>query len=121
MPAMIDSDVVANSADSCCKWLVYIIEAADGSLYTGITTDLVRRWRQHASGRGARYFRGREPRSVVFVERGHDRVSASRREAAIKALTRTQKRLLIVAAQKQTAGILAELPAAKEWLETWNG
>jgi putative endonuclease len=74
---------------------VYVIEAGDGTLYTGITTDLARRWQQHASGRGARYLRGRELRAVVFAEAGHDRASASRREAAIKKLSRPEKLALI--------------------------
>lgn len=69
-----------------------MIEAEDGSLYTGITTDIARRFRQHSAGRGgARYFNGRRPRGVVFLERGHDRGSASRREAAIKQLGRAGK------------------------------
>jgi putative endonuclease len=66
------------------NWQVYIIRCSDESLYTGITTDLERRWRQHSSRRGARYFRGRAPVAVVYLERGHDRSSASRREVAIK-------------------------------------
>lgn len=78
------------------SWKVYIIEATDGSLYTGITTDVQRRWQEHcAGGRGARYFRGRAPRSLVYLEPGHDRSSASRREWSIKRLTRRQKQCLI--------------------------
>jgi putative endonuclease len=76
-------------------WLVYIIEAGDGSLYTGITTDMLRRWREHRGGRGAKYFRGRAPKALRYLERGHDRCSAGRREAAIKRLTRAQKFSLI--------------------------
>ncbi len=72
-----------------------MIEAEDGSLYTGITTDIARRFRQHSAGRGgARYFNGRRPRGVVFLERGHDRSSASRREVEIKRLDRARKREL---------------------------
>lgn len=79
-------------------WLVYIILASDDTLYTGITTDIVRRWRQHCGGAGgARFFRGRKPRQLVYLESGHDRASASRREAAIKKLTRRQKQALLSA------------------------
>jgi putative endonuclease len=75
---------------------VYVILASDGSLYTGITTDLQRRFEQHESGKGARYFHaGRRPEKIVFTEKGHDRSSASRREAAIKKLARRDKLILI--------------------------
>jgi putative endonuclease len=75
-------------------WLVYMIEVSDGSLYTGITTDMARRWRQHLAGRGAKYFRGRAPQRLVYLETGHDRGSASRREVAIKRLSVDKKRAL---------------------------
>lgn len=77
------------------NWQVYIILCSDDSLYTGITTDLARRFRQHAQGRGAKYFRGRQPVAVVYREGEHSRSSASRREAEIKALKRTDKDLLV--------------------------
>ena len=73
------------------NWKVYIILCADDSLYTGITTDIERRFLQHAAGRGARYFRGREPRRVVFLEGDHCRSTASRREMEIKKMHRTEK------------------------------
>ncbi len=77
------------------NWLVYIILCSDDSLYTGITTDLQRRFDQHASGQGAKYFRGRRPLEVVYREAGHTRSSASRREREIKELTRAEKGILI--------------------------
>jgi putative endonuclease len=76
------------------NWHVYIILCSDDSLYTGITTDIDRRFRQHASGRGARYFRGRQPRELVFLESGHTRSSAGKREAEIKGMTRAGKAAL---------------------------
>ena len=77
-------------------WTVYIIRCSDGYLYTGITTDLDRRFREHAAGkRGARFFSGRSPVEVVYRETDHDRSSASRREADIKKLTREEKICLI--------------------------
>ena len=72
-----------------------MIRCSDETLYTGITNNLERRWQQHASQRGARYFRGRTPVEIVYLEPGHDRSSASRREAAIKKLQRVDKELLI--------------------------
>ncbi len=78
------------------SWFVYMIEASDGSLYTGITTDVTRRFAEHRDGRqGARYFNGRQPIRVVYVEPAEDRSMASKREAAIKQLGRQQKLALI--------------------------
>ena len=74
------------------NWWIYMIEAEDGTLYTGITTDVGRRFRQHRERRnGARYFAGRGPAAVVFTERAETRGEALRREAAIKRLKRTEK------------------------------
>lgn len=78
------------------RWSVYIIRCSDESLYTGVSTDVARRFNEHARGvRGARYFRGREPLEVVYREGGYDRASACRREAAIKKMNREQKWQLI--------------------------
>ena len=76
-------------------WHVYMIRCSDGTLYTGITTDLKRRFSQHNGQQGARYFRGRDPERIVYLESGHDRSSASQREAAIKKMRRAEKELLI--------------------------
>lgn len=77
------------------RWSVYIIRCSDGSLYTGISNDVQRRFREHASGLGAKYFRGRQPKEVVYVETGHDRGSASKREIVIKKLPRAGKLQLL--------------------------
>jgi putative endonuclease len=77
------------------EWYVYIVRASDDTLYTGITTDLERRLKQHQSGKGgAKYFRGREAVKYVLTESGHSRSSAAAREAQIKKLTKQQKELL---------------------------
>ena len=77
-------------------WSVYIILGSDESLYTGITTDIERRFEEHRTGKkGAKYFNGRQPVSVVFRETGHSRSSASRREAEIKGFSREHKQKLI--------------------------
>ena len=77
------------------NWQVYIIRCTDDSLYTGITLDIDRRMGEHGGARGARYFRGRRPLQLVYLEDGHTRSSASRREASIKKLTRAAKLRLI--------------------------
>lgn len=80
-------------------WQVYIILCSDDSLYTGITTDTERRFAQHLAGTGAKYFRGRAPLRLVYRENGHDRSSASRREAEIKGL-RVQEKWRLIASRK---------------------
>lgn len=77
------------------NWFVYIIRASDDSLYTGITVDVPRRFQAHSEGRGARYFRGRRPMAIVYLEGGLDRSSASRREAEIKRMSRDKKLALM--------------------------
>ena len=70
----------------------YILECADGTYYTGWTTDPKRRERQHNRGRGARYTRMRCPVRLVYVEEQPDRTSAMRRERRLKTLRHEQKR-----------------------------
>lgn len=77
------------------SWQVYMILCTDDTLYTGISNDIERRFSQHAAQRGAKYFRGREPHRLVYLEGGHTRSSASRREAEIKKLRRVAKDRLI--------------------------
>jgi putative endonuclease len=77
-------------------WTVYIIRCDDGTLYTGVTTDVERRFREHREQpRGAKFFNGRKPLQVVWREPGHTRSSACRREAAIKKLSRAEKLRLL--------------------------
>lgn len=76
-------------------WTLYIIRATNGALYTGITTDPERRFAQHATGKGAKFFRGNPPQEIVYREEGLDRSSAARREIAVKALPRSEKLRLI--------------------------
>ena len=77
-------------------WWVYIIQADDGSLYTGVTTDIARRFSEHRAGRkGARYFSGRRPVGVVFTEKWSNRSEAQQREAEIKSLRRGDKLKLL--------------------------
>jgi putative endonuclease len=72
----------------------YMLECADGSYYTGWTTDPARRERQHNRGVGARYTRTHGPVKLVYVEPVPDHPAALRRERAIKILTHAQKRAL---------------------------
>lgn len=88
-------------------WWVYIIRTSDGQLYTGITTDMQRRWREHSSGKGgARYFRARKPHAICLLEEHPDRSSASKREAQIKGFSKTAKEALVAAVEPGTMDML---------------
>jgi putative endonuclease len=76
-------------------WCVYILRCGDGTLYTGITNDLEARLAAHARGTASKYTRARPPAQLAFHEPHPDRVSASRREAVLKKLSRRQKLALI--------------------------
>lgn len=76
-------------------WRVYVLRCGDGTLYTGIALDVAARLAQHQAGTGARYTRGRGPLEVVHQEAFDSRSAASRREAAIKRLSRRDKLRLI--------------------------
>lgn len=73
----------------------YIVECADGTLYTGWTSDLYRRIRSHNEGRGAKYTRSRLPVKLKYYEISETKQEAMRREYAIKQMTRIQKLSLI--------------------------
>ncbi len=77
-------------------WFTYIIQTDNDRLYTGITTDILRRWQEHSEGpKGARFFRTCKPLKLRRLENHPDRSSASKREAEIKKLNRTKKEQLI--------------------------
>lgn len=76
-------------------WSVYILRCGDGTLYTGIATDVQARFAQHQSGKGAKYTRGRGPLELVYTELCEDKSAALKRELAIKALKREEKLALI--------------------------
>jgi predicted GIY-YIG superfamily endonuclease len=77
------------------RWFVYLVQCADGTLYTGIAKDVGRRCQQHNAGTASRYTRSRLPVELVYQEVHASRGSALRREAAIKALSRQQKKGMI--------------------------
>lgn len=77
------------------KWYLYILRCGDGTLYTGITTDVPKRLEQHRTGKGAKYTRGRSPLELVYQEECGNHSEALKRELAVKKLTREQKEVLI--------------------------
>jgi putative endonuclease len=75
-----------------CAWEVYIIQAASGKLYTGITNHLERRFQCHLKQKkGARFFRFSKPEHILYRQACPDRSTASKHEALIKKMTRQQK------------------------------
>jgi putative endonuclease len=70
---------------------VYVLKCSDGSLYTGYTKDLTRRLKQHASGRGAKYLRGRRPFDLFWTQAYASQRLAMACEAKIKKMPRPQK------------------------------
>lgn len=80
-------------------WFCYILKCADGSLYTGVTTEPQRRTRQHNDGAGAKYTRARRPVKMVYCESARSRSQALRREHEIRTQPRARKLMLIRAAR----------------------
>ncbi|MEM9776618.1 MAG: GIY-YIG nuclease family protein [Chloroflexota bacterium] len=77
-------------------WHIYLIRCADNSLYTGITTDVERRFRTHSAGKGAKYVKARRPLKLVFQQEIGDRSLASKVEYAVKQLTKRQKERIVL-------------------------
>lgn len=78
-------------------YFLYLLECKDGSLYTGITTDVARRFDEHTKKKGGHYTSAKTPVRVVYTEQHPDRSSALKREAEIKSWTRQKKLNLIQA------------------------
>jgi putative endonuclease len=76
-------------------YAVYIVRCADGTLYTGYTTDIERRVEEHNDGTGAKYTRGRGPVTLMYIEEYTSRSAAQQREYEIKQLSRGEKEQLI--------------------------
>ncbi len=72
-------------------YFIYILECKDGSLYTGITTDVARRFEQHKAGKGGAYTRSHGAKKILYTEKKLDRSRALRREAEIKSWSRERK------------------------------
>ena len=85
------------------EWTVYILECRDGTLYTGITDDLERRFKAHQEGRGAKYTRGRGPLKLRYRETVADKSTALKRECTLKRMTRKEKLSIIDKNQLNTS------------------
>ncbi|MFA5998041.1 MAG: GIY-YIG nuclease family protein [Candidatus Paceibacterota bacterium] len=76
-------------------YFVYLLECEDGSLYTGVTTDVKRRFAEHKSGIGSNFTRAKKAKRIVYTEEHPDRSSAQKREAEIKRWSREKKLALV--------------------------
>lgn len=72
-------------------YYVYLLKCGDGSLYTGVTTDVARRFAEHKEGKGGHYTRARKAVKILYSEKAKDRGAALRREAQIKRFPREKK------------------------------
>ena len=108
------------------KHYVYILKCADGTYYTGYTTDPKRRTQVHNSGKGAKYTRARIPVELIYTEEYNDKIEAQRREYAIKQLTRAEKEALMdekkmVEYAAQAKSLWGDTDAFKEFEEKNKG
>ena len=76
-------------------WKLYILRCGDGTLYTGITTDVAKRLEVHRNGKGAKYTRGRGPLELVYEEECGDHSAALKREHEIKSMSRQEKEKML--------------------------
>ncbi len=90
-----DKEQNTGGRDKEMRYAVYMVRCSDGTLYTGYSTDLARRLRQHNEGRGAKYTRGRRPVELVYAEFFASKSRALSREHRIKSLSRDEKKALI--------------------------
>ncbi|MGI2071318.1 GIY-YIG nuclease family protein [Shewanella baltica] len=86
---------------SSSLWYLYLVRCANGHLYTGVTTDIARRFSEHQSGgiKSAKYLRGKGPLTLMYQEQVGSHGDALRREIAVKKLSRSQKLALIESAE----------------------
>ena len=77
-------------------WYLYILRCRDGTLYTGITTDVDKRFAAHCAGKGAKYTRGRGPLELLYRETCGDHSAALKREVEMKKLTRQEKEAFLM-------------------------
>ena len=91
--------------EQASTWYLYLIRCANGHLYTGITTDVARRFSEHQLGgiKSAKYLRGKGPLTLMYQETVGSRGDALRREIAVKKLSRAQKLRLIEAVVEHSA------------------
>jgi putative endonuclease len=112
------ANTIRSKADASVAWFLYLLEGSDGSVYTGIATDVDARFEKHVSGAGARYTRSRKPVRVLASFELADRSSASRAEYWVKRLPPAGKRALAAGARTLESVLPAPAPVADGDLDT---
>ncbi|MDQ6996003.1 MAG: GIY-YIG nuclease family protein [Mariprofundus sp.] len=77
------------------EWYIYLIRCNNGHLYTGISTDVARRFSAHQCGKGAKYLRGKNPLELVYQKKAGSRSDALKSEALVKKMTKAAKENMI--------------------------
>ncbi|PIP03342.1 MAG: hypothetical protein COX55_00975 [Zetaproteobacteria bacterium CG23_combo_of_CG06-09_8_20_14_all_54_7] len=90
-----DSDQPIDQGSRESEWFLYLIRCKGGQLYTGISTDVARRFAAHQLGKGAKFLRGKAPLVLVFQQKIGSRSEALKTEAAVKKLARADKENII--------------------------
>lgn len=114
--ALIDDQAQADHAsadDQAVQWSVYIVQTAQGSLYTGITTDVGRRFKAHCDGKGARALRGKGPLQLIWQQGVASQRQALRLEYRIKRLPR-QKKWALCQGQLTLSALITHWQLAEE-------
>jgi len=83
------------AADAPAEWFIYLIRCRNGHLYTGISTDVTRRFTEHQAGKGAKYLRGKGPLELVFQQKIGTRSQALKAEIMVKSMPRPAKETMI--------------------------
>lgn len=94
-PVLPPDEAVASLEAPAKPWFVYLVRAANGALYCGISDDPQRRFAQHRRGKGARFFYSSPAQALVYVERCADKPAALREERGIKQLKKSAKEALV--------------------------
>jgi len=93
-------------------WFLYLIECADGSVYTGITVDVAARYAAHANGSGARYTRTHPPARLLGCAAHPDRSAAAKAEYRVKQMTPAEKRRFAATLAVNLETLAEPIPAA---------
>jgi putative endonuclease len=89
-----NEEILKGNGDDGKPWFLYLIECQDGSIYTGITVDVAKRYAAHETGKGARYTRSHPPKRLLKVFTFSNRSEASKAECVVKKLSAKEKRAL---------------------------
>lgn len=95
LASVLSSSGLTRRKSKSVRYFVYLLECEDGSLYTGITTDVERRFAEHQSGTGGHFTRAKGAKRIVYTEQHPDRSAALKREAEIKSWPREKKLILV--------------------------